>query len=310
MYIECNNFFQLYQEALGYVFQHGYHSAPRGKETVEVCGCTLRLTDARSNLLTSTERKLNYYFSIAEWLWILLGREDVETIAAFNKNIRTFSDNEVDLSGAYGPRFVDQLPYVIRKLTHDSDSRQAVITLWQPKPQESKDIPCTIMLHYMIREGKLNAITYMRSNDLWLGFPYDVFNFTQLQAYVAQQLDVVPGWYEHHVGSLHYYVQDVDGVERVVNEVPKAYYLPLSYQLTELPRQKLKEFFVDIAMNGVSIAKGDHHAYAARIRNELPEPWSTYVLILLTRFTRSWGYVSEPWDYILDRCCLLPLSSP
>ena len=50
--------------------------------------------------------------------------------------------------------------------------------------------------------------TYMRSNDLWMGFPYDVFQFTCLQTLLAMELDVELGTYTHVAGSLHLYERD------------------------------------------------------------------------------------------------------
>ena len=48
-------------------------------------------------------------------------------------------------------------------------------------------------------------MTTMRSNDIYLGFPYDVFVFTMIQRYVAGAIDMEVGPYHHHVGSMHLY---------------------------------------------------------------------------------------------------------
>ena len=56
----------------------------------------------------------------------------------------------------------------------------------------------------------------MRSNDVWWGLPYDVFQFTQLQLTLARLLDVAPGEYTHMVGSLHAYERDADGIDALV----------------------------------------------------------------------------------------------
>ena len=50
--------------------------------------------------------------------------------------------------------------------------------------------------------------TYMRSNDLWMGFPNDVFQFTAIQIYLAMRLGVKLGSYTHIAGSLHLYDRD------------------------------------------------------------------------------------------------------
>jgi len=48
-------------------------------------------------------------------------------------------------------------------------------------------------------------LTYMRSNDAFIGLPHDVFAFTMLQELIARTLGVELGEYRHAVGSLHLY---------------------------------------------------------------------------------------------------------
>ena len=73
----------------------------------------------------------------AEALWILSGDNKVETIAPYNKNIKQFSDDGIIFQGAYGPRIISQLDYVIESLRKDRESRQAVLTIWNPNPKPS-----------------------------------------------------------------------------------------------------------------------------------------------------------------------------
>ena len=51
---------------------------------------------------------------------------------------------------------------------------------------------------------------YMRSNDIWMGLPYDVFSFTCMQILLAFKLGVGIGTYTHHAASLHLYKRDYD----------------------------------------------------------------------------------------------------
>jgi thymidylate synthase len=71
-----------------------------------------------------------------------------------------------------------------------------------------KDIPCTLSVQFVLRQERLYAITTMRSNDLWLGFPYDVFCFSTLQRLFAYTLGVDVADYVHNVGSMHLYTRD------------------------------------------------------------------------------------------------------
>ncbi len=145
-------------------------AAPRGMQIHEQLCVRLVLTDVRNSVITWPARKLNYQFMVAEGLWMMLGRDDVDMIGHYCNDISKFSDDGQKFFGAYGPPLRNQLPYVIRKLRSDSDSRQAVVTLWRPNPPDTKDVPCTVAIQFMVRDGKLHGIFTMRSSDAWLGY--------------------------------------------------------------------------------------------------------------------------------------------
>lgn len=187
--------------------------SPRDLGTREIMNVAVTLENVYKPLVTNPWRKLNYAFAFAEVGWIAAGRNDLEYLLPFNKAMAKFSDDGETLSGAYGPRIKDQLEYVIYKLKKDPDTRQAVMSIWKPSPGESKDIPCTIMMHFLIRGGKLHLTTYMRSNDIWLGFPYDIFTFTSILRQTAFTLNVSAGTYTHIVGSMHIYKHNWSGID-------------------------------------------------------------------------------------------------
>lgn len=155
-----------------------------GSDITELLGYQTRVPMSES-LLTVEGRKLGYRFAPAEAWWILSGDNRVETIAPYSKQISQFSDDGVFFRGAYGPQLVDQLPYVVNTLADDFTTRQAVATVWRQRPGPSKDIPCTVSLQFLIRDNKLHCNATMRSSDAWLGWPYDVFNFSMISGYVA-----------------------------------------------------------------------------------------------------------------------------
>jgi thymidylate synthase len=81
-----------------------------------------------------------------------------------------------------------------------------------------KEIPCTCTLQFLIRNGRLHLVTYMRSNDAYIGLPHDVFAFTMLQEILARTLGVQLGPYKHLVGSLHLYDRNRDAAAQYLRE--------------------------------------------------------------------------------------------
>ena len=198
----------LFRWACKEVLTNGDEVVTRGLKSKEIIGLQLRLLDSSRCVLTSRGRKASETFMAAEWLWVASGREDVGFISQFSQKIAQFSDDQVMFYGAYGPRWLAQLPELLSRLKKDLNTRQAVVTFWRPSPIETKDIPCTIGLHFLYRYEQLNLISWMRSNDLWLGLPYDTFTFCQLLNLVAAELHIKRGWYQLTVDSLHLYQPD------------------------------------------------------------------------------------------------------
>jgi thymidylate synthase len=232
-------------KTLADIIVNGHPVAPRGQRTLEIPQHTV-LVDMLHPVLLVKERKLQYRFMAAEAHWILSGDNRVETIAPFNKNIGRFSDNGQTFDGAYGPRIQAQLDYVVEKLLEDPDTRQAVMAIWTPNPEPSKDIPCTVAFSFMVRGSKLNVHGFMRSSDAWLGLPYDAFNFSMLGALVCDSLNqrrtdkLSPGTLFLTLASSHLYEQHWADAEKIIDQsfwdsysdpVPSNYYEGLGLTL-------------------------------------------------------------------------------
>lgn len=190
------------------LYNEGHEVIPRGKRTREVVGSQVKV-DMRSPMVLWAPRKLSYKFMAAEAWWIMVGSDRVADISPYNPKISQFSDDGVVFAGAYGPKFALQREYVAQTLAKDPSSRQAVINIWRENPGPSKDVPCTLSLQFLIRGGvEIHCVASMRSSDVWLGLPYDIFNFTMLTAAIAldvQQRSVDHGTPTHQLapGQLH-----------------------------------------------------------------------------------------------------------
>lgn len=259
---------EMYKKMLMTIINEGEIVKPRGLVTRELRPLVVRLENSLSNIITLKTRQLNYSFMVAEWLWMSWGREDVEMIGHYNAQLPKFSDDGKVFFGAYGIRIAEQLQYVISALKSDPDSRQAVMSLWRPNPPKTKDVPCTSLMQFMIRNGKLEAIVTMRSSDVWLGIPYDVFNFTRIQAGIAAELMISPGPITLQLGSSHIYEPDLQRALEVIGESPddKADQLSLSPELDGWPPQAMQqdELAVRIGHEQVSIYSDE-------------QPWKDYL---------------------------------
>ena len=184
-----------------------------GEVVGEVINAITIIADPTRCIMKNDVRKLPMRYCIGELLWYLSGNNNLSAIQHFSSAWDRMSDDGICVNSNYGHLMqkyygFDQLKTCEEILRDNPNSRQAVIHL---KPARdviafpTKDLPCTISLQFFIRNNCLYMTTYMRSNDIWMGFPYDVFQFTCIQIYLAMRLNVDLGTYTHIVGNLHLY---------------------------------------------------------------------------------------------------------
>jgi len=130
----------------------------------------------------------SWLYMCAEALWVIEGSNKLSYNLEIDRIQGPYSDDNETLAGAYGPAFKYQKDWVIKKLNQDRNTRQAVMTIWRRNPKPAKDIPCTCMLQFIIRDNKLNVLVTMRSSDVGMGLPYDMLTFTCIAAEIASSL--------------------------------------------------------------------------------------------------------------------------
>lgn len=117
-------------------------------------------------------------------------------------------------------RVVDQIEKVIEKLRKTPYTRRAQAITWQPwKDLISEHPPCLQRLWFRVVNGKLVMHAHMRSNDALKAAFMNMYAFTELQRYVAQQLGVDVGHYIHIVDSYHVYERDWKWFYKFVEQI-------------------------------------------------------------------------------------------
>lgn len=197
------------------VMSIGHEVSPRGMRTKEILGAQIRIYHPADSLPVGINRKLNTSFAAVEALQLIAGRSYPGLTCDINPNMKQFL-NGGKFHGAYGPRIRYPIRRAIRILKNSPDSRQALVHIWDSNTDlgvDTKDVPCTLTLQFLIRDDKLVMVTSMRSNDVWWGLAYDAFQFTQLQHVVAHVLGIDLGLYIHNAASLHAYERDWGSIE-------------------------------------------------------------------------------------------------
>lgn len=189
----------------------------------EIVNANLVLEDPTRNTMLKCSRKMPIRYAIGELCWYNSRNRTAEAIKPFSDFWQNIADDGVNVNSNYGwcihdKYGFDQWESVKILLSTKENSRQAVIHIKEARDlvnNDSKDVNCTIALQFLLRNNKLDLIVTMRSNDIWLGLPYDVFQFTCMQIQMAMELGVEIGTYYHNAGSLHMYKRDLEKLKIV-----------------------------------------------------------------------------------------------
>ncbi len=200
-------------ETAQFIVKNGGTATARGRPTIETLWADITILQPECIPFDIPNRGLNPRYAALE-IASLLGGVPVDVHQReTTRGLARYQDASIQ-RGNYGVRLRNQLRDFVWKLTDDNGSRQAVLAVWNDRDliDESKDVPCTLHVQGFIRDSMFYMRTTMRSNDVYLGLPYDLHQFCALQATIAQVLDVQCGFYRHSVGSLHCYISDIDRV--------------------------------------------------------------------------------------------------
>jgi len=141
---------------------------------------------------------------------------------------RNFNAKYMSCDDDYSGKGVDQLQEVIDSLKDQEKrtSRRMVISAWNPcQIDEGVLPPCHILFQFNVIDGnKLSCSLYQRSNDEFLGVPFNIASYSMLTHLIAKHCDLEPYEFIHFGGNCHIYDDHFEQVkiqlEREPNEFP------------------------------------------------------------------------------------------
>lgn len=292
------------------VEQDSQHGATR-----ELLRASFHIEDPRNRWVLSRQPGINPAFAIAEIFWILAGRDDARFITFWNSKYSEYAGTDTHLHGAYGYRLrqqfgLDQLERAFLALQSSPDSRQIVLSIWDGRSDlpsadgspVSRDVPCNICSLLKIRNGRLEWTQVMRSNDLFLGTPYNFIQFTTLQEVLAGWLDVELGSYFHLSDSLHAY-ETYEGTRERFSiadqpaQVANSDRLGLPKSVFDVTLERVVEILERFAMPDLSNVQ----FRALTAIDDLPVGYRNLVLIAAADAARRRKWYTEV-DHSLSRC--------
>jgi thymidylate synthase len=204
----------------------GQTVAARGSEQREILGTLLTIDRPQERVLTIPHRNNNVFAQIAETLWVLAGRDDLDFLGRYLPRAVEFSDDGKTWRAAYGPRLrawdsqVDQLAQVRARLTEDRYTKRAVAMIFDPASDfgDTLDVPCNNWLHFLHRDATLHLNVAVRANDAIWGFSgINAFEWSVLHELMASTLGWAIGRMSWFVGTMHVYERHYETAKRIMH---------------------------------------------------------------------------------------------
>lgn len=227
------------------VMENGVDKGDRtGTGTRSVFGRQLRY-DLSEGFPLLTTKKLHIRSILHELLWFLSGETNIKYLQDNGVSIwNEWATKEGELGPVYGAQWrnwpgadgkvYDQVEALIHGLKTNPNSRRHIISGWNvallpdetKKPWENAEAglmalpPCHLLYQFYVAEGKLSASLYIRSNDLFLGNPYNTASLAFLTHMLAQQCDLDVGEIVISIGDAHIYANHFEQVKEQVSRTP------------------------------------------------------------------------------------------
>ena len=151
----------------------------------------------------------------------------------YGYQLRFFNANYKDCNDNYLNKGVDQLKYVIDTILKDPFSRRIIMTTFNPaQMKEGCLFPChSLMIQFYIREENdiyyLSQQNYIRSNDIFLGNPYNIASFALMSYLLCHHLNYItksnkykPDMLYITLGDYHLYKDHYEAAQEQINRTP------------------------------------------------------------------------------------------
>ena len=229
-----------------------------GVGTLSLFGATLRF-DISQSIPLFTTKQVAWKTALIEILWMIKGRSDTKELEqkgikiwkghtskeflesrgldypegelryGYGHQIRnagadtvvcTYCDSNVEVKG------FDQLAYIEQELKRNPFSRRIMWNLWTANQVNKMPLPCChVQLQFYVEKSSVNDIkylsasVYLRSNDLALGNPFNVFAYSALVYLLAKRNNMVPKELVFNIGDAHIYNNHLNSItEQITRE--------------------------------------------------------------------------------------------
>lgn len=246
-YINEEGYIQLLKDTI----ENGERIKGRNGEVISRFGTMISFENIDECFPLLTTKKMFTKGIIHELLWFIKGSTDANelkekgihiwdgnTSREFLDSVGLYDYKEGEIGAGYGHQWrnfngaypknennkgFDQLEYVIKELMNNS--RRAVLSAWNPCQLHQMALPPCHILYNFYKDSKgLSCMLYMRSNDIFLGQPFNIASVALFTMIISKVLHLKPNKICISICDAHIYEEHIDAVKEQIKRPP--YKLP------------------------------------------------------------------------------------
>jgi len=227
-----------YLELMKKIMDEGVERNDRtGVGTRGIFGHQMRF-DLNKGFPLVTTKKVHLKSIIYELLWFLRGDTNIKYLNDHGVTIwDEWADGKGELGPIYGKQWVrwetvdgqkiNQIAQAVDLLKNSPESRRIMVSAWnvgdlQAVIKDKKAAPpaCNSLFQLYVQDGHLSCLNYMRSNDIFLGAPFNIAQYALLTMMMAQAAGLKLGEYIHTNGDAHIYKNHFEQVKTQLSRKP------------------------------------------------------------------------------------------
>jgi thymidylate synthase len=203
--------------------------------TKSLISCKMQFDNSEVPILTT--KQVAWKTSIKELLWIWQMKSNrIEDLHKMNVHIwDEWEIKEGKWAGTIGPAYgyqlgkkcrkvngelLDQVDYLLWSLKNNP-SRRMITTLWDKDDLDEMALtPCVWKTNWLVKGRKLHLIVGIRSNDMALGNPFNVFQYSVLQRMIAQVTGYELGTLTFDIDDAHVYDRHIEPLKQQLEREP------------------------------------------------------------------------------------------
>lgn len=211
-----------------------------GTGTISIFGHRMEFDLSHNQFPLLTTKKMFIRGIIEELLWFIGGDPDIKILQ--DKNVHIWDPwQSKDKYVPYPVMWKTQVDSAIELIKNDPESRRIIVDCWDPDELKNMVLPpCHCFFQFYVREDYLDMQLMVRSNDVFLGQPFNIAQYALLIMMVAQVTNKKPGKLIYVTGDTHIYLNHISQAKELLKREPR----PLPKMLIKPGHTSIHDFTI------------------------------------------------------------------